>query len=244
MHHRARTSLLVLAAGALIAIAAGSGATAASLITGAQIKDGTVKSVDVGDGSLTGTDIRNGTVRSADVAGGYYTKAQVDQKFRTSGQINISGAAFVDPQGTDTINVTGGNCVSNATSIGSELVADVPLPTGATVTGLVGFFFDASTTHSAQVQLVKVTSGVQPLAAVSTTPAGTHGPQDFQTALAVPELVDPGEYFHLRFTSGTGTLGQLQVCGAAVQYTVGPGAMSVLSHEDAADAPGGNPTGR
>lgn len=60
-----------------------------------RIKNGTVKSVDVGDGSLTGTDIKNSSIANADVAVGYYTRAQVDAKTPAKTvELNIPGRAF------------------------------------------------------------------------------------------------------------------------------------------------------
>jgi hypothetical protein len=89
-----RTAAVVAGVVGLVVLSAGGGAVANTLITGAQIKDGTVtgadlrngtvRSVDVGDGSLTGTDIANGSVRTADVAGGYYSRQASDERFLQS----------------------------------------------------------------------------------------------------------------------------------------------------------------
>lgn len=58
-------------------VALGGSATAAVLVTGAQIKDGTVRSADIANGSLLGTDVANSSIRSADVADGSLTGQDV-----------------------------------------------------------------------------------------------------------------------------------------------------------------------
>jgi hypothetical protein len=72
-----KTAALVLAGCTALALSAATGATAATLITGKQIKDGTVtgadlkngtvKSADIGDGTVTGTDVKNGSIGAADL---------------------------------------------------------------------------------------------------------------------------------------------------------------------------------
>jgi hypothetical protein len=44
--------------------------SAATLITGAQIKDGTVTTADIANNSLTGADVRDGGLFSSDIADG------------------------------------------------------------------------------------------------------------------------------------------------------------------------------
>jgi len=53
-----------------VIVASSGGALAATLITGANIKNGTVKSIDIANNSLLGADIKDGTIRGADVANG------------------------------------------------------------------------------------------------------------------------------------------------------------------------------
>ncbi len=64
----ARLTTLLLCAVALIAGVAGT-ATAARMITGAQIKDGSITGLDLRDSSLTGKDVRNGSLSKADFTG-------------------------------------------------------------------------------------------------------------------------------------------------------------------------------
>jgi hypothetical protein len=63
---RTRVAGLVLAAITALVLAAGTGATAATLITGARVKDG----------SLTGVDIKNGSVGAIDLAQRYLKSNQ------------------------------------------------------------------------------------------------------------------------------------------------------------------------
>jgi hypothetical protein len=72
-----RSVLLVLAGVTAVVVAASSGAVAATVITGTQIKNGTITSADLKDGTVASVDIKNGGVKQADVAGGYLTSGRV-----------------------------------------------------------------------------------------------------------------------------------------------------------------------
>lgn len=64
---------------AVIALIVGTtgGAVAATLITGANIKNGTVKSIDIANNSLLGADVKDGTLRGTDIANGSLTAADL-----------------------------------------------------------------------------------------------------------------------------------------------------------------------
>lgn len=65
-----RTAALV-AGGALLLVAGGvGGATGAALITGADIKDGSITKLDLGKNSVIGTKIKDGTITAVDMAAG------------------------------------------------------------------------------------------------------------------------------------------------------------------------------
>jgi hypothetical protein len=53
-----------------IIVASAASATAGSLITGRQIANGTIGSIDIANGTLTGLDLRNGTVGAVDLGAG------------------------------------------------------------------------------------------------------------------------------------------------------------------------------
>jgi len=63
-----RTIPAALLAVVVLVVALAGSATAAKLITGKQIKDGTVTTKDVKNGSLKGADVKNGSLRAADLA--------------------------------------------------------------------------------------------------------------------------------------------------------------------------------
>jgi hypothetical protein len=74
---RSRTTA-VLAAAAVIALAAGSGAVASSLVTSHDIKDGTIRSVDISDGAANHRVIRDGGVRADDLGPGLSSRLAHD----------------------------------------------------------------------------------------------------------------------------------------------------------------------
>lgn len=80
---------------ALIATAAT--ATAASLITSRDIKDGTIRSRDIRDGTLTTGDVRNGTLRQGDLRRFTITRDRLSRKVRRAlqerGPMGPSGPA-------------------------------------------------------------------------------------------------------------------------------------------------------
>ncbi len=81
------------------ALAASATAGAASLITGKQIKNNSVASVDIRNGSLTGADVRNSSLTGADVRNGSLSDADLSAKARAAlkGQAGSPGAP--GPQG-------------------------------------------------------------------------------------------------------------------------------------------------
>lgn len=73
---RSRTSAAV--AGAIVVVAlGGTGAVAATVITGANIKDGTVAGIDIKNGSLTGADVYDGSISRNDIKDGTLTGADI-----------------------------------------------------------------------------------------------------------------------------------------------------------------------
>ena len=59
--------VIVLAAAAVLAVGAGSGAVAGQLITGKDIKNGSIQSKDIENGTVTSRDIANATIKLRDV---------------------------------------------------------------------------------------------------------------------------------------------------------------------------------
>ena len=91
-HIRRPRASTVIASLALF-VALGGSATAATLITGAQIKNGSITGKDVKNSSVTGADVKNGALGSADlghVHEGSFKGAQGDQG--PAGQAGAPGA--------------------------------------------------------------------------------------------------------------------------------------------------------
>jgi hypothetical protein len=116
---------------ALVAVAAGSGATAATLITGAQIKDG----------SVTGVDIENGSIRSVDVAGGYFSKSASDSRYLRRANPpaafagdRSSGSLSGDPTTKASVAFTAKSAGVAVVTVQSEFAADTA---GTWVDGLL-----------------------------------------------------------------------------------------------------------
>ena len=73
-----RANLTTVAVCAALIVAAGAGgAVAGAQITGAQIKDGTITTADIRNGSVTGLDVRDGAIKSADIRDGSVTGLDV-----------------------------------------------------------------------------------------------------------------------------------------------------------------------
>ena len=97
--------------GGVVLLAASGGAVAGTMITGAQIKNGTVASPDLKDGGVTSLDLKDKTVKPADLApatvqslqrvGGYQrVNAQVQVAPADNGQV-----AAQCPSGTQVLGV-------------------------------------------------------------------------------------------------------------------------------------------
>ena len=67
----------ILACALVSLLVAGGSATAASLITSSDIKNGTIKSEDIKDGYVKSSDIKNGTVKSEDIKDGYVKSSDI-----------------------------------------------------------------------------------------------------------------------------------------------------------------------
>jgi hypothetical protein len=66
-------------------------ATAATLITGADIKDGTVASADLKDNNVKSVDIKDGTVSSADLKNGTIAIADLSNSLKTTVELGTFG---------------------------------------------------------------------------------------------------------------------------------------------------------
>lgn len=109
------------------------------IITGADVRNESLTGADVRDGSITGADIRNGTVRSADVGDGSLRAEDFAAGQLPAGATGPQGPAGAQgpvgapgepgAPGTDGVDGTDGADGVGITS---------PLPSGTTVTGVIG----------------------------------------------------------------------------------------------------------
>lgn len=91
-----KKSVLTIAATitAAVVLSTVTSATAAYVITGANIKDGTVTSADIRNGTLTGTDVRDGYLTGTDIRNGSLTLADL-----AAGTVRTGAAGPQGPQG-------------------------------------------------------------------------------------------------------------------------------------------------
>jgi hypothetical protein len=68
---------LVLGAAVLLVAVASASATAAAMITGASIQDGTVTGIDLKNGTVAGADLKDGSVGGVDVKDGSLTTSDI-----------------------------------------------------------------------------------------------------------------------------------------------------------------------
>lgn len=89
----------------VLVVAMAASATAATLITSAQIKDNTVASIDLRNGTVAGIDVKDGTIASVDIANGSVTSADL----AGSARLALVGAPCTVPTyGAGTVQLTVG----------------------------------------------------------------------------------------------------------------------------------------
>ncbi|WP_182378102.1 hypothetical protein [Nocardioides sp. WS12] len=100
----------------LLLLGSTGGAVAGALITGKQIKDGTVSTIDVTNESLTGTDVRNETLTGADVRNATVTGLDIRDGSVTAADLideaRMWGAIENEPVGVATEEDGGSTLVS------------------------------------------------------------------------------------------------------------------------------------
>jgi hypothetical protein len=93
-HITSRVRFLVLAPAALV-VGIGGTATAATLITGAQIQDGSVYSRDIANGTLTGTDVKDQSLTPTDFTGSLQGPAGPAGPAGPQGPAGVSGLQYI-----------------------------------------------------------------------------------------------------------------------------------------------------
>ena len=93
----ARARTVVSIAAALVVLAAAT-ATAATLITGADVKDGSLAGKELKDNTVAGTEIKDGSLGFADLGGGVKKAIPV----RVAGTLPAKGFSVTDPSVSNT----------------------------------------------------------------------------------------------------------------------------------------------
>jgi hypothetical protein len=135
---RGRALGFVAGAAFMCVLSAGVGAGAATLVTSAQIKDGTIVGKDVKNGGLTGLDIKDGSLGGRDLKNGSVTGADVKD-----GSI---GSADIADGGVTSGDIADGTVAAADLEAPAQAVLDDRIPSGRTVTGVV--YFDTSASGS------------------------------------------------------------------------------------------------
>jgi hypothetical protein len=147
-----------------------------------------------------------------------YSKAEVDQKFATTGTLRVGAAAFV----AESDGAWADGCFRRTT--GDNVVrAGLQLPAGVRITKLTALMFDNGIGVGVTRLRRLTSSGTSTLASVT---SGNFLLSEASVNLLVPEVVQPGEYFNVEYDAPGGDAGH-QICGVAIDYTI-PVGQSVL----------------
>ncbi|GAA5124534.1 hypothetical protein GCM10023339_46150 [Alloalcanivorax gelatiniphagus] len=122
---------------AVVAVSASTGAVAGALITGADIKNGSVASVDITNKSVTGKDVKDGALSKADLSAATLAELMTRGTVGPMGPIGLTGQA--GPQGdAGPAGVSGLQYVTNTKSVlaGAGASVYVPCPEGKKVVGV------------------------------------------------------------------------------------------------------------
>src|SRR6476469_3627213 len=128
--------LVVLAAAAVLAVSAGSGAVAGAMITGKDIKDKSIEARDLGRGSVTTTKVKNRTLKLKDLSSEVSDKLGVKGPAGPKGEKGDTGPQ--GPKGNSSITQ-----VTDLNGLWKARAADAP---GLKMTGdgiMAGPFADA-----------------------------------------------------------------------------------------------------
>jgi hypothetical protein len=145
--HLTRPSPSMIVAVLAIMVTVGGTSYAASKVTSAQIKNNTIKSVDIRNNSVTGADVKNSTLKGTDVKNDSLTGDDVNES--TIGKVPSAGSA---DSATQAVNVgalggfpaaslirtagdaIGGGAVTGATDPTDAATANIATPTNGYVT--------------------------------------------------------------------------------------------------------------
>jgi len=140
-HIRRPRASTVIASLALF-VALGGSATAATLITGAQVRNGSISGKDVRNSSVTGVDVKNGALGSADF--GKSTKASAKGARGEQGPAGQAGSAggqgAPGPDGVAAPQTATASANINAGGLDSQILSKV-VPAGGYMVSVKGYMF-------------------------------------------------------------------------------------------------------
>jgi hypothetical protein len=181
----------------LVLAGAASGATAATLITGKQIKDNTVASVDIRDNTVTSVDIKKNSIEGTDIENGTISRADLAAN-ATWNDVSVDGHVLAPTiPGTSLISTSAG-CVGYD-SLNTSVFGSLALPVGATITGFDATWVDDSATGDVQIKLWRrLGNSFEGVSGGSVTSSGSSG-VGTSASVTLSEKVDPGEQFLVEF---------------------------------------------
>lgn len=164
-----KTAVLTAAAAMMLAVGSAGGAVAGSLVTSSQIKDNTIRTQDIANGTIQGRDIHANAIHYDDVANGavgwyaltQWTRANIHQIAR---QHDTKGALAGQVQDTATIGAIGGTFGKFTETVRATKVGEMTLQPGTYLLSSSGFFdtvaADSPRTDGTHLQLaVRVDDG-------------------------------------------------------------------------------------
>lgn len=195
-----RLAVLVLAALVVVLSVAGS-ATAAKLVTGKQIRNGSVAGIDIRNGSLTGTDLENGTVGTADLGAASVAGQDLAPESVTTDHLATDAKVYAYGDGLTDVDL--GNCPDQSLSLCPALTS--VLTSGPQLVTITGTLDNQEAAVPTPTRCGLVHDG-QTLSTVRFAPAADGQPGDVVpfTLQAVADVAGGGEYVELRCTQFAG----------------------------------------
>jgi hypothetical protein len=215
-------SFLVAALALAVALGGGVGYAAGQLpknsVGSKQLKKNAVTAKKLKSGSVTGDKVADQSLTGVDLATGSVTGAQVDESTlvlpKASGTVRIAGTQFLPESSTTAFNVIGQSGIFSSTVDGA-FRAQVPLPAGASVTGVRVRVLDVGVDGATAV--VRRVDMFDQANAVDGPETGTVGtPGSVTLTPVVPAAVSSTDLVLVRVVLGSGS--QTALYGAEIDY--------------------------
>jgi hypothetical protein len=189
-------------------------------VTGKAIKAGAVTGDKVADGSLSGADLADGSLSGADLASNTVTGVEVDESSLaipgSTGSLVLSGEDF-KPRSYETTVQSLGNGGLYIAANGDYLTADLPVPSGATITKIVVYAMDDGS-DSVDVRPVRDTPSTKTMTELAPVVA-SNGANTNVRALTVNLSAADDGVSDRRLLVQMAASSDYQLFGAVVSYT-------------------------